>query len=1759
MPLPMPDAFRGNDSYDPDKWGKEFDIESDSEDKIAINTYIAYRKNYYTQAGYRDLQLWEYFKEDFQEWTEKIWGAADKDIRSNFRDYLRGNGVNIIKQRGAIAPRLYEAAQLDQEPVWTEADIKSQQELRSPWNSWRATAVATQPLGREASVDENAAAERARVNAAARHQRDRDHLFGGLPAEATPGEASQPQIRRPVANLPAVDVAGAERADSRALADLAKFYHDDEKKYDGTNFLNHKLIIFYHGCARSGLPEDQWKFGFSDMLKGKAATYFYTTLSGHSYSFDTMVNLLRSHFENNESREEFTRRWHLCTMKHVIADVKNAGKTRRECLEILIAEIEEVALGKYPDMSEKGQLETNGHKREQLLLGAEGIKETKEARFQPMKTWDEFVEQLRNVVTVNEEDYSNSTPAQYYNHVEDQESDDNENYLVDRHYGYPNRGRQGRQYRGQGRQSYQRGSRGMSYRQGRQGNQYRGRGGYRSSFNRPSRSDYPTDQKCYVCGKQGCWSTTHTSEERAAAYNRFKSTGTGPRSHSNYVYFLGNYEGMEDFSIHNDNREEALLQELDWYDIEPYEYDDEQFWADEKLVTELGDVDGLHAAKTLLEQATRYAITGEDIWQETLQTPTTFTTFNLQSRYNHMTFEGILPDTGASGVSTGGLPQFQALQKLMPKLQLDTRSAGDHSIRFGQGDCESIGSVEVPLQFGPVVFHIVPANTPFLLCLQDMDRLRLRLDNLDNCLVQGKLRVPIKRKYGHPWLLIHEPEQFLTEVELRRLHRRFGHPTVLRIQNVLDAAGEEYNLELLQEINKYCHQCQMNGKSPGRFKFTVKDPMDFNYNVFADIMYMKPGDSTSKALVQLVDEATDFIAAAYLGDDEKAKSAKHVLDLIRYIWSHRFIGNPQFYTVDSGNEFKGEFKKGVELEGSILVQMPIEAHHSVGRVESNHSVLRRAINVITADMRLDLTKPKATDDMILQMAVKACNDTIGPKGYIPTLLVFGTYPRTSNNSPPTPSNILRAEAINKAMKAVRAERAKRQISDALGIRNGPSTALTLALPLGSEVKVWRENKGWRGPYKLLFIDSQTVTVLINDKEKRFRSTAVKPYYREDANDDGDVARDLHQNDQVQTSRLQQFEPTLADIDLPADNNDEDISIASDSEGEDVPDPPRRGNRVRRPTRRYDQMYAIVRTDNWLQVVESDDTTSDWLDIDDVIQDVEDTQIEAYLTHKERADYDTAVKLRAEGKITAPGEPFQQSDQAEMDSLIAKGVIKVVEYDPFIHTGRIFKSRMVRTVKGRETDHPFEKSRLVIQAFNDEGKEFILTQSPTLTRVGQRTILSTAPALIWLEEHKHKPVVEAAHMILFCKDVSQAYTASKSKLLREFRSWLPEEQQRFYRTIMVIISMFAQYGIPESGLHWYVTYIRHHIDKLSMEPSTFDPCLLMTKDRNPFGMVGVQVDDTLVLATPDFAAQEDTEFKAAGFEAKPVQVLSDTNPLTFNGCSIYREGTDLIVRPKEPSNPIELIDLQAENRNEKYVEQRARAAYRASVSQPLKLFALSTAAQARDPAESDIIALNEALQWFIDNPKFGIRMRYFHLPDAKLFVFVDASFANLQDLSSQGGYTIMIGTETKTDEDFTIKANLVHASSTKIKRVTRSALASEVYGMADSSDMAIALSTTLNRMMKEHNLPRIPIILCTDSYSLYECIVKLGTTKEKRLMIDIMALRQSYERREIQEIRWINGKDNPADSMTKAKDNGAFETFLRTNKLNIRVEGWVKRQ
>ena len=104
---------------------------------------------------------------------------------------------------------------------------------------------------------------------------------------------------------------------------------------------------------------------------------------------------------------------------------------------------------------------------------------------------------------------------------------------------------------------------------------------------------------------------------------------------------------------------------------------------------------------------------------------------------------------------------------------------------------------------------------------------------------------------------------------------------------------------------------------------------------------------------------------------------------------------------------------------------------------------------------------------------------------------------------------------------------------------------------------------------------------------------------------------------------------------------------------------------------------------------------------------------AFIIRKEESDLELVKDLRRKGVITTLRQLFQESQQREINSLIIRGVFEFVRYDLNIHKGRIFNSRLVNKVKGKSTETPYEKSRLIIQAYNDAGKGVILTQSPTI--------------------------------------------------------------------------------------------------------------------------------------------------------------------------------------------------------------------------------------------------------------------------------------------------------------------------------------------------------------------------------------------------------------------------------------------------------------
>jgi hypothetical protein len=73
----------------------------------------------------------------------------------------------------------------------------------------------------------------------------------------------------------------------------------------------------------------------------------------------------------------------------------------------------------------------------------------------------------------------------------------------------------------------------------------------------------------------------------------------------------------------------------------------------------------------------------------------------------------------------------------------------------------------------------------------------------------------------------------------------------------------------------------------------------------------------------------------------------------------------------------------------------VKAYWSIGLVEQAHASLRRAFEIIEKEC---LTTPR---EACLQMAVKTVNNTAGPDGLVPTLLVLGAFSRITELNTPT--------------------------------------------------------------------------------------------------------------------------------------------------------------------------------------------------------------------------------------------------------------------------------------------------------------------------------------------------------------------------------------------------------------------------------------------------------------------------------------------------------------------------------------------------------------------------------------------------------------------------------------------------------------------------------------------------------------------------------------------------------------------------------------
>ena len=157
---------------------------------------------------------------------------------------------------------------------------------------------------------------------------------------------------------------------------------------------------------------------------------------------------------------------------------------------------------------------------------------------------------------------------------------------------------------------------------------------------------------------------------------------------------------------------------------------------------------------------------------------------------------------------------------------------------------------------------------------------------------------------------------------------------------------------------------------------------------------------------------------------------------------------------------------------------------------------------------------------------------------------------------------------------------------------------------------------------------------------------------------------------------------------------------------------------------------------------------------------------------------------------------------------------------------------------------------------------------------------------------------------------------------------------------------------------------------------------------------------------------------------------------------------------------------------------------------------------------------------------------------RLIVYCDASYANLSNGSSQGGYIIFISGKNGTLAP-------ICWSSRKLRRVCRSTLSAETLAAIEAIDSSFWLQKIVNELS---DFALGTTVVRTDNKSLYDNINSTKAAEEKRLRVDIAAIRESVERREIN-VEWIESSQQLADVLTKqGANNRNLLNVLRKSKL-----------
>ena len=489
------------------------------------------------------------------------------------------------------------------------------------------------------------------------------------------------------------------------------------------------------------------------------------------------------------------------------------------------------------------------------------------------------------------------------------------------------------------------------------------------------------------------------------------------------------------------------------------------------------------------------------------------------------------------------------------------------------------------------------------------------------------------------------------------------------------------------------------------------------------------------------------------------------------------------------------------------------------------------------------------------------------------------------------------------------------------------------------------------------------------------------------------------------------------------------------------------------------------------------------------------------------------------------EIFNEAKEKELKGLIARDTWEKVKLSQLPSDANVLNGRFVLSIKNVGSKDELYKARFVVQGHKDSEKMYLIHNASTLKQSSTRLIASIASTFSFR---------------IFSHDISQAYLQSMDKLTRDVYIKPPKELKLEGDEVLKLLKPL--YGLSDSGDYWKKTFHLHMRDDLHMHTLTGDPCFFYYKSEGKLsGVAGTFVDDSLLAGDKNF--QSHSSQTLTKFESRQ----REWDNINFIGCNLKMlETGEIQISQSEYLRKIQPVSKGSDY--EEFRSMRARLAWichsRPDICAAISMTAQITAASFN--AEK-ITVLNKVIKHLQKTADNALLYKKLDVDSIAINAYADASFSNNSDLTSQLGFIVVL-------KDKHYQSNIIHFTSYKSRRVVRSILGGEVYAFSDAFDWAFTFRHDLEKLMGR----KVPLSMFTDSRSLFDIITKASSTKEKRLMIDLTASREGYEKNEISDIGLVRSEHNPADGLTKIGKCPALEQLMHNN-CKFPIEQWIVRQ